>query len=61
VNGEQFEITSGDARAVINEVGAALRAFKVRGVPYLETLPGDGRPLGADIKLGRQSAPPSAG
>ncbi|HEX5405455.1 MAG TPA: aldose 1-epimerase family protein [Pseudonocardiaceae bacterium] len=35
--GEQFEITSDKARAVITEVGAGLRAFEWHGVPYLET------------------------
>ena len=35
--GEQLEIASGDARAVVTELGAALRSFSVAGVPYTET------------------------
>ncbi|MEU3274736.1 aldose 1-epimerase family protein [Saccharomonospora sp. NPDC006951] len=35
--GEQFELTRGNARAVITEIGAGLRAFEIAGVPYLET------------------------
>lgn len=35
--GEQYEIRSGAARAVVTEVGAGLRAFSVDGRPYVET------------------------
>lgn len=42
--GEQFEITRGDARAVITETGAGLRVFEVSGVPYLETFAADALP-----------------
>ncbi len=35
--GEQFEIRSGAARAVVTEVGAGLRAFEVDGRPFVET------------------------
>ncbi|WP_460956880.1 aldose 1-epimerase family protein [Parasphingorhabdus pacifica] len=35
--GRQFEITHGEARAVVTEVGAALRVFEVAGVPYTES------------------------
>ncbi len=46
--GEQFEIVSGAARAVVTEVGAGLRAFTVDGRPYVETFDETGRPpLGA--------------
>lgn len=34
--GEQFELTRGNARAVITEIGAGLRAFEISGVPYVE-------------------------
>ncbi|MDR7301475.1 aldose 1-epimerase family protein [Haloactinomyces albus] len=44
--GRQFEITYGTARAVVTEVGAALRAFEVDGVPYSETYDADERPPG---------------
>ncbi|MBP2474979.1 aldose 1-epimerase [Crossiella equi] len=44
VNGAQFEITSGAARAVVNEVGAAPRVLEIRGVPFLETYPEDHTP-----------------
>ncbi|RCW43635.1 aldose 1-epimerase [Halopolyspora algeriensis] len=42
--GRQLEITHGAARAVVTEVGAALRAFDVDGVPYSETYGADERP-----------------
>jgi aldose 1-epimerase len=42
--GEQFEIVSGDARAVVTEVGAGLRAFEVGGRPYVETFDASSRP-----------------
>lgn len=42
--GEQFEIVSGAARAVVTEVGAGLRAFEVDGVPYVETFEQTRRP-----------------
>lgn len=42
--GEQFEIVSGAARAVITEVGAGLRAFEVAGRPYVESFDVDQRP-----------------
>lgn len=35
--GEQFELTRGNARAVVTEIGAGLRAFEINGVPYSET------------------------
>lgn len=41
VTGRQFEISRGAARAVITEVGAALRLFEVDGVPYTETFDPD--------------------
>lgn len=34
--GEQFELTRGNARAVITETGAGLRAFEINGVAYVE-------------------------
>lgn len=50
--GEQFEIASADARAVVTEVGASLRAFEVGGVPYVETFGADDMPpLGAGAVL----------
>ena len=50
--GEQLEIASGDARAVVTEVGASLRSFEVAGVPYVETFRADERPpLGAGAVL----------
>jgi aldose 1-epimerase len=50
--GEQLEIASGDARAVVTEVGAALRSFTVAGVPYAETYGADELPpLGAGAVL----------
>lgn len=42
--GEQFEIRSGAARAVVTEVGAGLRAFSVGGRPYVETFDETERP-----------------
>lgn len=45
--GRQFEITRGDARAVITEVGAGLRVYEVGGVPYTETYDADEQPPGA--------------
>lgn len=42
--GEQFEIVSGDVRAVVTEVGAGLRAFEAAGRPYIETFDADRRP-----------------
>lgn len=44
VTGEQFEIRFGPARAVVTEVGAALRVFEVGGVPYVETYAADQLP-----------------
>src|SRR5699024_6506381 len=34
--GEQFELTRGNARAVVTEIGAGLRAFEINGVPYVD-------------------------
>ena len=34
--GEQFELTRGNARAVVTEVGAGLRAFEINGIPYVD-------------------------
>lgn len=42
--GQQFEITRGNARAVVTEIGAGLRAFEVGGVPYVEEFPEDTKP-----------------
>jgi aldose 1-epimerase len=42
--GEQFEIRSGAARAVVTEVGAGLRAFTVDGRSFVETFDADVRP-----------------
>jgi aldose 1-epimerase len=42
--GAQFEIVSGDARAVVTEVGAGLRAFSSGGLPYVETFDAGSRP-----------------
>jgi aldose 1-epimerase len=39
--GEQFEITRGNARAVVTEIGAGLRVFEVGGVPYVEEFEAD--------------------
>ncbi|GAA4851854.1 aldose 1-epimerase family protein [Saccharopolyspora rosea] len=44
--GRQFEIVSGAARAVVTEVGAALRVFEVDGVPHVESYPADRLPPG---------------
>ena len=44
--GEQFELTRGNARAVVTEIGAGLRAFEINKVPYLETLRRRGTPEG---------------
>jgi aldose 1-epimerase len=44
LTGEQFEIVSGDVRAVVTEVGAGLRVFTVGDRPYVETYPLDQRP-----------------
>lgn len=46
-----LEIKHDDSRAVLNPVGAALRAFEVAGVPYVETYAGDTPPLGAGAVL----------
>lgn len=45
--GRQFEIAHGAARAVVTEVGAALRAFEVDGVAYSESYHPDRLPPGA--------------
>jgi len=50
MTGEQVEITRGDARAVVNTVGASLRAFEVAGVPFVETY-ADEPPMGAGAVL----------
>src|SRR5437764_202438 len=42
--GQQFEITRGNARAVVTEIGAGLRAFEVGGVPYVEAFAEDEKP-----------------
>jgi aldose 1-epimerase len=42
--GQQFEITRGNARAVVTEIGAGLRAFEVGGVSYVEEFPEDAHP-----------------
>ncbi|MET7994794.1 aldose 1-epimerase family protein [Amycolatopsis sp. NPDC005232] len=42
--GEQFEITRGNARAIVTEIGAGLRAFEVGGVPYVEEYAADEMP-----------------
>jgi len=39
--GEQFEIRSGDVRAVVTEVGAGLRVLTAGGRPLVETFPVD--------------------
>ena len=50
--GEQYEITSGPARAVVTEIGAGLRVFEVGDTPYLETFPEDWHPpLGSGAVL----------
>jgi aldose 1-epimerase len=43
-SGEHFTITSGAARAAVNEVGAGLRSFSVAGVDYTEPQPEGVRP-----------------
>jgi aldose 1-epimerase len=49
---DQLEIANGDARAVVTTAGAALRAFEVAGVPYVETYGADETPpLGAGAVL----------
>jgi aldose 1-epimerase len=51
-NGEQFEITSGPTRAVVNEVGAGLRVCESAGVPLVESYPaGEPPPMGAGAIL----------
>ncbi len=42
--GQQFEIIRGNARAVVTEIGAGLRAFEVGGVPYVEEFGEDEKP-----------------
>jgi len=42
--GQQFEIVRGNARAIVTEIGAGLRAFEIGGVPYLETFDADAKP-----------------
>ncbi|WP_435157905.1 aldose 1-epimerase family protein [Amycolatopsis sacchari] len=42
--GQQFEIVRGNARAVVTEIGAGLRAFEINGVPYVETFSEDAKP-----------------
>lgn len=42
--GEQFELTRGNARAVVTEIGAGLRAFEIGGVPYVETFEPEASP-----------------
>ncbi|NKQ55228.1 aldose 1-epimerase family protein [Amycolatopsis sp. K13G38] len=42
--GEQFEIVRGNARAIVTEIGAGLRAFEIGGVPYVETFDADAKP-----------------
>ena len=51
-NGEQFEITCGPARAVVNQVGAGLRVCEIAGVPLVESYPADEPPpMGAGAIL----------
>jgi aldose 1-epimerase len=50
MTGEQLQITHGPASAVINPVGAGLRAFEVGGTPYSETY-ADEPPMGAGVVL----------
>ncbi|HEX6360079.1 aldose 1-epimerase family protein [Actinophytocola sp.] len=50
MTGEHLEITHGPASAVVNIVGAGLRAFEVGGVPYAETY-ADEPPMGAGSVL----------
>jgi aldose 1-epimerase len=50
--GQQYEIRSGDARAVVTEVGAGLRAFTVDGTDHVETFAEDAAPpMGAGCVL----------
>jgi aldose 1-epimerase len=50
--GQQYEIRSGDARAVVTGVGAGLRAFVVRGTHHVETYDEDAAPpMGAGCVL----------
>jgi aldose 1-epimerase len=50
--GEQVEIASGGARAVVTGLGAALRSFEVAGVPFAETYGADEQPpMGAGAVL----------
>ncbi|RBM10371.1 aldose epimerase [Prauserella sp. PE36] len=42
--GEQFELIRGNARAVVTEIGAGLRAFEIGGVPYLEPFAAEDEP-----------------
>ena len=42
--GRQFEIVSGDTRAVVTQVGAGLRSFARAGRPYVETFDESARP-----------------
>ena len=44
LTGEQYEITAGEVRAVVTEVGAGLRTFTSDGLPYVEPFPLDSRP-----------------
>ena len=44
LTGEQYEITAGEVRAVVTEVGAGLRTFTSNGRPYVEPFPLDSRP-----------------
>ena len=50
--GQQYEIRSGDAHAVVTEVGAGLRAFVVRDTHHVETYDEDASPpMGAGCVL----------
>lgn len=51
MTGEQLEITHGPASAVVDTVGAGLRAFAVGGVPYAETYDDEQPPMGAGAVL----------
>jgi aldose 1-epimerase len=50
MTGKQLEITRGPASAVVETVGAGLRAFTVGGVPYSETYDGE-PPMGSGAVL----------
>jgi aldose 1-epimerase len=50
-SGEQIEITHGDQRAIVVEVGGGLRAYFAHGRELLDTYPADGR-----ISFGRGQA-----